>query len=50
MSSVTNTEMDSPIVINELLCWVINMINVLNCSQIIQYNIEKYGEFDIKAA
>ena len=50
MSSLTNTTMDSPIVINELLCWVINMINVLDGTQIIQCSIEKFGEMEIKSA
>ena len=42
--------MDNNIIINELLCWVINMINVLNCSQIMQYSLEKYAESEIKTA
>ena len=51
MSTETNAAMEGPnIIINELLCWVISMIGVLDVSPIIQYSIEKCSEADIKTA
>ena len=36
--------------INELLCWVINMISVLTSTQLMQYATQKFSETDIKEA
>ena len=40
--------MENKVTINELLCWVINMISVLDCTQIIQLGTKKFKEDEIK--
>ena len=41
---------DNDIIINELLCWVGNMISVLTLTQIVQYCEQKFPESVIKVA
>ena len=40
--------MENKVTINELLCWVVNMIKVLDCTQIVQLATKKFKEDEIK--